>query len=43
MVKQQQIACRIEKEIRAEDRSEIAVDAISRNITIPINGSLTQL
>jgi hypothetical protein len=42
MVKYQQIARRIMKEIRAEDCSEIAVDAISRNITIPINGPLKQ-
>jgi len=37
-----QFARRITKEIRAEDCSEIAVDTINRNITIPINGSLSQ-
>jgi len=42
MVKHRQIARRIKNEIRAEDCSEIAVDAINRNITIPINGQLTQ-
>ena len=42
MVKHRQIARRIKNEIRAEDCSEIAVDAINRNLTIPINGSLTQ-
>jgi len=42
MVYKRQIALRIKKEIRAEDCSEIAVDAINRNLTIPINGLLTQ-
>jgi putative transposase len=42
MVYKRQIARRTKKEIRAEDCSEIAVDAINRNIIIPINGSLTQ-
>ncbi len=42
MVNKQQIARRIKKEIQAEDCSEIAVDAINRNITIPINGPLTK-
>ena len=37
-----QFTRRIKKEIRAEDCSEIAVDALNRNLTIPINGSLTQ-
>mgnify|MGYP001401765873 CR=1 FL=1 len=42
MVKYRQIARQIKNEIRAEDCSEIAVDALNRNLTIPINGSLTQ-
>lgn len=42
MVKHRQIARRIKNEIRAEDCSEIAVEAINRNITIPINGKLNQ-
>jgi putative transposase len=42
MTNKRQFARRIKKEIRAEDCSEIAVDAINRNLTIPINGSLTQ-
>ena len=42
MVKQRQIARRIEKKLRAEDCFEIAVDAINQNLTISINGALTQ-
>jgi putative transposase len=42
MVKHRQIARRIKNEIRAEDCSEIAVEAINRNITISINGKLNQ-
>ena len=42
MVKQRQIAHRIEKKLRVEDCSEIAVETINRNLTIPINGPLTQ-
>ena len=42
MVNRRQFPRRIKNEIRAEDCSEIAVDAINRNITIPINGPLTQ-
>ena len=42
MVKHRQIARRINNEIRAEDCSEIAVEAINRNITISINGTLKQ-
>ena len=42
MVKHRQISRRINNEIRAEDCSEIAVEAINRNITISINGTLKQ-
>jgi len=42
MVNKRQIARRIEKKLRAEDCSEIAVDAINQNLTISINGALTQ-
>jgi len=42
MVYQRQIARRIKNEIRAEDCSEIAVEAINRNLTISINGKLNQ-
>jgi putative transposase len=42
MVKHRQIARRIKNELRAEDCSEIAVEAINRNLTIPINGTLRQ-
>ena len=42
MVNKRQIARQIKKEIRAEDCSERAVEAINRNLTIPINGPLTQ-
>jgi putative transposase len=42
MVKHRQIARRIKNEIRAEDCSEIAVEAINRNLTISINGTLKQ-
>ena len=42
MVKYRQIARRIKNEIRAEDCSELAVDAINRNLTISINGTLKQ-
>ena len=42
MVKQRQFARRIKKDIRAEDCSEIAVDALNQHLTIPINGTLTQ-
>jgi putative transposase len=42
MVNKRQIARRIKNEIRAEDCSEIAVDAISRNLPISINGTLKQ-
>jgi putative transposase len=42
MVKYQQIARRIKNEIRAEDCSEIAVNAITRHLTISINGELKQ-
>jgi len=42
MVKRRQIARRIKNEIRAEDCSEIAVEAINQNLTISINGSLKQ-
>ena len=42
MVNIRQIARRTEKKLRAEDCSEIAVDAINRNITISINGTLPQ-
>ncbi|MBN2258605.1 MAG: ISH3 family transposase, partial [Anaerolineaceae bacterium] len=42
MSNKRQIARRIKNEIRAEDCSEIAVDAINRNVRIPINGKLSQ-
>ena len=42
MSNRRQIARRIKNEIRAEDCSEIAVEAINRNITISINGTLKQ-
>ena len=42
MVKHRQIARRIKNVIRAEDCSEIAVEAINRNLTISINGTLKQ-
>jgi len=42
MVKHWQTARQIKKEIREEDYSALAVEAIDRNITIPINGLLTQ-
>jgi putative transposase len=42
MVKYRQIARRIKNEIRAEDCSEIAVEAINRHLTISINGKLNQ-
>jgi hypothetical protein len=42
MVNKRQIARRTEKKLRAEKYSEIAVDAINRNITISINGTLKQ-
>lgn len=42
MVNKRQIARQIKNEIRAEDCSERAVEAINRNLTIPINGPLTQ-
>jgi hypothetical protein len=42
MVKHRQVARRIKNVIRAEDCSEIAVEAINRNLTISINGPLKQ-
>jgi putative transposase len=42
MVNRRQIARRIKNEIRAEDCSEIAVEAINRHLTISINGTLKQ-
>jgi len=42
MTNRRQFVRRIKNEIQAEDCSEIAVDAINRHITIPINGPLTQ-
>lgn len=42
MVNKRQFPRRIKNEMRAEDCSEIAVNAINRHITIPINGPLTQ-
>jgi hypothetical protein len=42
MVNKRQIALRIKNEIRAEDCSEIAVEAINRHLTISINGKLSQ-
>ena len=42
MVKYRQIARQIKNEIRAEDCSEIAVEAINQHLTISINGKLNQ-
>jgi putative transposase len=42
MANRQQFARRIKNEIRVEDCSEIAVEAINRNLTISINGTLKQ-
>ena len=42
MSNKRQNARRIKKEIRAEDCSEIAVEAINRHLTISINGKLNQ-
>ncbi len=42
MANRRQFTRRIKNEIRAEDCSEIAVDAINRNLTISINGTLRQ-
>jgi putative transposase len=42
MANRRQITRRIKNEIRTEDYSEIAVEAINRNITISINGTLNQ-
>ncbi len=42
MSNRRQIARRIKNEIRAEDCSELAVEAINRHITISINGKLNQ-
>ncbi|MCK9594014.1 MAG: hypothetical protein M0Q91_18600 [Methanoregula sp.] len=42
MVNKRQNARRIKNNVRAEDCSEIAVDALNRHLTIPINGTLTQ-
>ncbi len=42
MVKHMQIAHQIKNEIRAEDCSEIAVEAIIWNLRISINGKLNQ-
>ena len=42
MSNKRQIARRIKNEIRAEDCSEIAVNAINRHLTISINGALKQ-
>ena len=42
MANRRQFTRRIKNEIRAEDCSEIAVDAINRNLTISINGTLKQ-
>jgi putative transposase len=42
MANRRQFARQIKNEIRAEDCSEIAVDAINRNLTISINGTLKQ-
>ena len=42
MVNRRQISRRIKNELRAEDCSEIAVEAINRNLTISINGKLNQ-
>jgi putative transposase len=40
MVQIRPASCRKEKVLRAEDCCEIAVNAVSRHITLPINGSL---
>ena len=42
MSNRRQIARRIKNEIRAEDCSEIVVEAINRHLTISINGKLNQ-
>jgi putative transposase len=42
MSNKRQIARRIKNELRAEDCSELAVEAINRNLTISINGKLNQ-
>jgi len=42
MTNRRQFARRIKNEIRAEDCSEIAVEAINRHLTISINGTLKQ-
>jgi putative transposase len=42
MSNRRQIAHRIKNEIRAEDCSEIAVEAINRHLKISINGKLNQ-
>ena len=42
MVNRRQIARRTERVLRAEECSEIAVNAINRHITISINGTLKQ-
>lgn len=42
MANRRQFPRRIKNEIRAEDCSEIAVDAINRNLTISINGTPRQ-
>jgi len=42
MVNRRQISRRIKNELRAEDCSEIAVNAINRHLTISINGALKQ-
>ena len=42
MVNKRQFARRIKNEIRAEDCSEIAVEAINRHLIISINGKLNQ-
>jgi len=42
MVNKRQNACRIKNELREEDCSERAVEAINRNLTISINGTLKQ-
>lgn len=42
MVNRRQIARRKENVLRAEECSEIAINAVTRHITIPINGTLQQ-
>jgi len=42
MVNRRQFARRIKNEIRAEECSELAVNALNRNLTISINGTLRQ-